>query len=118
MTQGETKSILGVAVRDVTRLRKVAVVVARHGFGEILLRMPFAAQILGRDVAKQGKEAQGTPAERFTQLLGARPARAPPGGEVGGCGIIYLLPRQAALQSRVTPPPPITSRTTTAGPRR
>ncbi|GAB5544596.1 MAG: AarF/UbiB family protein [Sandaracinaceae bacterium] len=71
MTQGETKSILGVAVRDVTRLRKVAVVVARHGFGEILLRMPFAAQILGRDVAKQGKEAQGTPAERFTQLLGA-----------------------------------------------
>jgi ubiquinone biosynthesis protein len=67
----ETKSIFGVAVRDVTRLRKVAAVVARHGFGEVLLRMPFAAQLLGRDVAAEGQEAKGTPAERFTRLLGA-----------------------------------------------
>lgn len=71
MSGGETKSIFGVAIRDVGRLRKVATVVARHGFGEVLLRMPFAAQIFGRDVAKEGAEAKGTAAERFTKLLGA-----------------------------------------------
>ncbi|HJL19718.1 MAG TPA: AarF/UbiB family protein [Sandaracinaceae bacterium LLY-WYZ-13_1] len=71
MAQGETKSIFGVAIRDVARLRKVATIVARHGFGEVLLRMPFAAQLLGRGIAQEGEEARGTPAERFTRLLGA-----------------------------------------------
>lgn len=69
MADTESKSILGVAIRDVARLRKVAVVVARHGFGEVLLRMPFASQ-LGIATA-DAKEARGTPAERFTKLLGA-----------------------------------------------
>ena len=36
MAETETKSILGVAIRDVARLRRVAVVVARHGFGEVM----------------------------------------------------------------------------------
>ncbi len=68
MAETESKSILGVAIRDVTRLRKVAVVVARHGFGEVLLRMPFASQLgIG---SSEAKEARGTPAERFTDLLG------------------------------------------------
>lgn len=71
MSAGESKSIFGVAVRDVGRLRQVAAVVARHGFGEVLLRMPFAAQLLGRGVEEEGAEAKGTPAERFTRLLGA-----------------------------------------------
>lgn len=57
VTGGEPKSIFGVAIRDVTRLRKVATVVGRHGFGEVLLRMPFAAQLLGRSVVKGGREA-------------------------------------------------------------
>lgn len=69
MAETESKSILGVAIRDVTRLRKVATVVARHGFGEVLLRMPFAAQ-LGM-VPSDANAARGTPAERFTKLLGA-----------------------------------------------
>lgn len=69
MANGETSSILGVAIRDVARLRKVATVVARHGFGEVLFRMPFASQ-LGM-VSEEAKEARGTPAERFTKLLGA-----------------------------------------------
>lgn len=70
MAEGETKSILGVAIRDVARLRKVATVVAKHGFGEVLLRMPFAAQ-LGFFTAGS-KEMRGMPApERFTKLLGA-----------------------------------------------
>lgn len=68
MASPESKSILGVAIRDVSRLRKVAVVVARHGFGEVLLRMPFASQLgIGRADAR---EARGTAAERFTDLLG------------------------------------------------
>lgn len=69
MAETETKSILGVAIRDVARLRKVAVVVARHGFGEVLLRMPFAAQL--GIASGDAMEARGTPAERFTRLLGA-----------------------------------------------
>ena len=71
MSTGETKSILGVAVRDIARLQKVASVVVQHGFGEVLLRMPFAAQVFGRDVTEARTEAKGTPAERFTKLLGA-----------------------------------------------
>ncbi len=69
MAEAESKSIFGVAIRDVARLRKVATVVARHGFGEVLFRMPFAAQL--GIVSSEAKEARGTPAERFTKLLGA-----------------------------------------------
>lgn len=68
MANGESKSIFGVAIRDVARLRKVASVALRHGFGEVLLRMPFAAQL--GIVSTEAKEARGTPAERFTKLLG------------------------------------------------
>ena len=63
------KSIFGVAVRDVGRLRKVATVVAAHGFGEILLRMPFANLFAG--ATKADAKARGTMAERFTKMLGA-----------------------------------------------
>lgn len=69
MAEGETKSILGVAVRDVGRLRRVASVVVRHGFGEFLLRMPFAKGLVGSE--KAGEEAKGSAPERFTRLLGA-----------------------------------------------
>lgn len=69
MASAEPKSILGVAIRDVGRLRRVATVVASHGFGEILLRLPFA-NLFGR-AAKSGKEARGSTAERFTKMLGA-----------------------------------------------
>lgn len=64
-------SLLGVAIRDVTRLRKVLTIVAQHGFGEVLARIPFAAQILGPSAVRRGKEAEGTPAERFARLLAA-----------------------------------------------
>ena len=69
MAEAETKSIFGVAIRDVARLRKVATIVTRHGFGEVLVRMPFAAQL--GFLSLESKEARGTPAERFTKLLGA-----------------------------------------------
>jgi ubiquinone biosynthesis protein len=63
-------SILGVAVRDVARLREVAGAVVGHGFGEFILRMPFATQLLGRELVRRGKSYQGTPEERFAHLLG------------------------------------------------
>lgn len=64
-------SLLGVAIRDVTRLRKVLTIAAQHGFGEVLLRIPFAAQVLGAAAVQRGKDAEGTPAERFARLLAA-----------------------------------------------
>ncbi|MGE0789815.1 MAG: ABC1 kinase family protein [Sandaracinaceae bacterium] len=70
MSTTETNSIFGVAVRDVTRLRKVATIVVRHGFGEFLLRMPFAKQLVTSG-ASEGEEAKGSAPERFTRLLGA-----------------------------------------------
>jgi ubiquinone biosynthesis protein len=60
--------MFGVAVRDVARLRKVSAIVVRHGFGEFLFRMPLGAE-LGITRAEE-KEARGSPAERFTHLLG------------------------------------------------
>jgi ubiquinone biosynthesis protein len=64
-------SLLGVAIRDVARLRKVLAVVVAHGFGDVVLRIPLAAQLLGTSATKRGKEAEGTPAERFARLLAA-----------------------------------------------
>lgn len=63
-------SILGVAVRDVARLREVAAVVVRHGFGEFVLRMPFASALLGRELVSRKESYRGTAPERFAHLLG------------------------------------------------
>ncbi len=63
--------ILGVAARDVARLQRVAGIVVKHGFGEVLMRVPFAAQVLGVGAARARVEEQGTAPERFARLLGA-----------------------------------------------
>lgn len=62
--------ILGVAARDVARLQKVAGIVVKHGFGEVLMRVPFAAQVLGVSASRTTVEDQGTAPERFARLLG------------------------------------------------
>ncbi|MGF1466119.1 MAG: ABC1 kinase family protein [Sandaracinaceae bacterium] len=67
----ESRSLLGVAVRDVSRLQKVTTTIARHGFGEVLRQMPFGAQLVGRGRGAAGKEAEGSAPERFTRLLAA-----------------------------------------------
>jgi len=69
-TDAKTTPFLGVAVRDVARLREVAGVVVRHGFGEFVLRMPFAASLLGRELVSRKDTFQGTAPERFAHLLG------------------------------------------------
>lgn len=65
-----TTSMLGVAVRDVARLRRVAAIVARHGFGEVLHRMPLGKRLL-RLGRHSGEQVAGAPAVRFTRLLAA-----------------------------------------------
>ncbi len=64
------KGILGVAARDVSRLQKVASIVVKHGFGEVLMRVPFAAQVLGVDASRAKADVTGTAPERFARLLG------------------------------------------------
>jgi ubiquinone biosynthesis protein len=66
VSDGETKSFFGVAVRDAARLRKVAAIVTKHGFGEMLFRMPFGAEL---GISAESKEARGSAPERFTHLL-------------------------------------------------
>ncbi len=62
-------SLLGVAVRDIGRLRQVLTIVAQHGFGEWLARIPLAAQVLGAHAFGVDERPQGTPGERFARLL-------------------------------------------------
>lgn len=70
-TPRETPSVVGVALRDLNRLRAVAVIVARHGFGPLLMRIPLARRLFERppegDHALRGLS---TPV-RFAKLLAA-----------------------------------------------
>ncbi len=71
----ETKqpSLLGVAIRDLARLRKVASTVARHGFGELLLKTPLGRRLLARGEVSIGDGGEppleGTAPVRFTSML-------------------------------------------------
>jgi predicted metal-dependent hydrolase len=44
----DNPSIIGVAVRDLNRLRAVAVIAAKHGFGPLLMRIPLARRLFER----------------------------------------------------------------------
>lgn len=61
---------MGVALRDLARLRTVAVAVSRHGFGELLMRTPLGPRLLGGASLPDDEASEGTPAVRFTRLLG------------------------------------------------
>jgi ubiquinone biosynthesis protein len=60
------ESILGVAVRDAQRLREVLAIVWKHGFGEVLTRIPFLAPFLP---ARPAKVMVGRAGDRFAALL-------------------------------------------------
>lgn len=66
-------SIVGTAVRDLARLRRVALIVARHGFGGLLLRTPLGRRLIDRQQVADGEAAQGAEpaAVRLTRLLAA-----------------------------------------------
>lgn len=62
------ETVLGIAIRDISRLRKVATVVTRHGFGEVLARSPLGNRFGGE--ANEDGEGGATPAPvRFRALL-------------------------------------------------
>jgi ubiquinone biosynthesis protein len=67
----DTPSIVGVALRDLGRLRAVAVIVAKHGFGPLVMRTPFGRRLFERppegDAALRGLTAP----VRFARLLAA-----------------------------------------------
>lgn len=73
MSPGERPSLVGVAIRDLGRLRTVAAVVSRHGFGELLMRTPLGLRLFASEAPPAGDAALGeaTAAERFSRLLGA-----------------------------------------------
>jgi ubiquinone biosynthesis protein len=69
--EGERTTLVGVAMRDLARLRKVASAVARHGFGELLMRTPLGARLFRGAPPPEGDpaDALATPAVRFARLL-------------------------------------------------
>ena len=67
----DTPSIVGVAVRDLARLRTVAFIVARHGFGPLIMKTPLGKRLF--DKPPEGDAAlreTGAPV-RFAKLLAA-----------------------------------------------
>jgi ubiquinone biosynthesis protein len=84
-------SILGVAIRDLSRLQKVSTTVARHGFGEILERSPLR-RLFRKSLAADERlthepapvrfrrllEALGPTYIKLGQVLSMRPDRLPP----------------------------------------
>lgn len=73
MSPDERPSFVGVAIRDLARLRTVAAVVSRHGFGELLMQTPLGLRLFGSDTPPGGDAALGkaSPAVRFAHLLGS-----------------------------------------------
>ncbi len=59
--------MLGIAVRDLERLRRVGATLVRHGFGALLERTPLARFAEGAEAA--GGEAGVCAAVRFTRML-------------------------------------------------
>ena len=73
MIPDERPSFVGVAIRDLARLRTVAAVVSRHGFGELLMRTPLGPRLFDSEAPPGGDAAlgQATAAVRFARLLGS-----------------------------------------------
>lgn len=74
MDQVESQpSLVGVAVRDLGRLRRVATIVARHGFGELLMRTSLGRRLFDKGQVPEGDAAlqKDPPAVRLTKLLAA-----------------------------------------------
>jgi ubiquinone biosynthesis protein len=64
-------SIVGIAIRDLARLRRVATTISRHGFGELLMRTSLGRRIFatGEVPASDASLGDLPTAVRFTKLL-------------------------------------------------
>jgi ubiquinone biosynthesis protein len=69
--QDETHtSLLGSAKRDLGRLHTLSATIARHGFGELLLKTPLGRRLhTRRHNGEDGPAVQGSAAVRFTRML-------------------------------------------------
>ncbi len=70
-TPRETPSVVGVALRDLNRLRAVAVIVAKHGFGPLLMRIPLARRLFDRPPEGDRALRDLSAPVRFARLLAA-----------------------------------------------
>ena len=68
----QNRSLLGVAARDLNRLRSVSATVARHGFGELILRTALGRRLFpDKSVPATDPALAGSPAaQRFAHMLG------------------------------------------------
>lgn len=57
-------------LRDAARLKDVALTIARHGFGDVLLRLPLAKKLLDGEALPKGEGADTSAGARFAALLG------------------------------------------------
>src|SRR5690606_23907317 len=71
VTEERKHSLLGVAMRDLSRLRKLSTTVVRHGFGELLLKTPLGRRLYRSEELSRAEEGsvQGSAAVRFTRML-------------------------------------------------
>jgi len=67
----EPASIVGVAVRDLARLRTVAFTVARHGFGSLLMRTPLGKRLFDKPPEDDAALRDMSAPVRFAKLLAA-----------------------------------------------
>ncbi len=64
-------SIVGVALRDLSRLQAVAVIVARHGFGPLLMRLPLSRRLFEQPPEGDAAMRELSAPVRFAKLLAA-----------------------------------------------
>jgi len=70
-TARDTPSIVGVAMRDLARLSRVAAIVARHGFGPLLMRIPVAGRLFDKPPEGDPSLRDLSAPVRFAKLLAA-----------------------------------------------
>jgi len=67
----DTPSIVGVAVRDLARLRTIALIVARHGFGPLLMKTPLGRRLFDEPPEGDAALRELSAPVRFAKLLAA-----------------------------------------------
>jgi len=68
----EAASLVGIALRDLARLRAVTAIVAKHGFGSMMMRTPLGKRLYnGKEPTEDAALAQLSAPVRFAKLLAA-----------------------------------------------
>ena len=67
----DTPSIVGVAVRDLARFRTVSFIVARHGFGPLVMRTPLGKRLFDKPPEGDAALRETSAPVRFAKLLAA-----------------------------------------------